>query len=196
MSTEHFPSLPGVTWRRKRTPIFKTLVHEVGSGDVRVALRDYPKWKWTLEHEMVRSEAEYPELQTLVGFFCARQGAYDSFLYVDPDDCDAVGQSLGTGDGDTTVFQFVRTWGAFTEPVFPLGGTPKIYHDDELVESGYTLGYTYGTLTYDVAPAEGVVITADFEYHWRVRFTQDEADFEQFMYQLYELKEVEFVTTK
>ena len=40
------------------------------------------------------------------------------------------------------------------------------------------------------APGSGVVITADFTYYFLVRFAEDTAEFENFMYQLWSLKQV------
>src|SRR5690606_4769123 len=65
----------------------------------------------------VRSEAE---LRTLIAFFRARRGAAKAFRFTDPYDHsshDMVGsptaldQLIGTGDGEKTRFQLVKTYG-------------------------------------------------------------------------------------
>src|SRR5579862_5714186 len=117
MSSVVFPTLAGLEYPVTRTPIFRTLVQESVSGrENRAALQLYPRWKWNLSFNFLRDDSNN-EFRTLLGFYLARQGAYDSFLFDDVDDDSAVAQSLGTGNGSQTNFQLVRTLGGFTEPV-------------------------------------------------------------------------------
>lgn len=46
------------------------------------------------------------------------------------------------------------------------------------------------------APVNGAVITASFDYFWRCRFTRSAIDFEQFLHDLWSLRQLEFVTDK
>jgi hypothetical protein len=70
------------------------------------------------------------ELQTLGGFFLARQGSYDSFLYSDPTDNAATNQTFAAGDDVTTAFTLARAWGGFIEPIGACAGSPTIYRTD------------------------------------------------------------------
>ena len=45
-------------------------------------------------------------------------------------------------------------------------------------------------MTFTTPPAAGHVIAADFTYRFRVRFAEDSAEFENFMYQLWQLKQI------
>lgn len=56
------------------------------------------------------------------------------FQFVDPNDNAVVAQPVATGDGGTTVFQLVRTFGGFTEPV--LGPMPEAAAPDSLLDYG------------------------------------------------------------
>jgi len=47
-----------------------------------------------------------------------------------------------------------------------------------------------------VVPANGVVISWSGSYYWRVRFAADSLDFNEFMYQLHELKQVDLVRVR
>jgi hypothetical protein len=130
MSNSVFPSLPGLTWGTTKTPEWKTIVQESVSGkELAASLMTYPRWTYTLSYEFLRSGAQ-TELQTLVGFFNARRGKFDDFLYTDPDDNAVTSQQFGTGDGTSTVFALVRTYGGFTEPVQNINGTPSVYKTD------------------------------------------------------------------
>lgn len=189
MSTAVFPSLTGLGWDVVRTPVWDTVRKRSMSGkETRIAYATYPQWEWSLRYEFLRTAVDLEELQELVGFFNARRGAYDSFLFTDSDDNSIDGQVIGTGDGVTTTFQLVRTFGSFVEPIWAPNSIGAIYLD-AVVEAGWTLASwgtaTPGLLTFTVAPADGEEITADFTYYWPCSFTEDRIDFTKFMAGLY-----------
>lgn len=196
MSNAIFPSeLPGIKLDARRTPIFSTLVQDSVSGrETRAALQAYPRWRFEVAFEFLHSDAR-AQLQEVLGFFLARRGRFDSFLFDFDEDNSVTGQQLGIGDGETTQYQLVRTLGVFTEPVRDINGLPAIYLDGVARESGWSMGIS-GLITFDAAPAEGAVITSDHNYYWRCRFVEDEADFERFLYKLWTLKKIEFISLK
>jgi uncharacterized protein (TIGR02217 family) len=202
MSSDVFPVLLGIKFDNKRTPVWSTKTHKSVSGkQQRAAMWSYPVWKYSLSYEVLRADTAHQELQTLVGFFLEHQGAFDSWLYSDPSDNTVVGQSIGIGNGSTTAFQLVRTYGAngntFAEPMTAINGTPVIKVSGVTKTAGvdYTINST-GLVTFTSAPASSAPITADFSYYFRCHFTADELEFNQFMYQLWEAQTVEFETLK
>lgn len=202
MSNAVFPTLAGLSWDVAKTPIWRTAIQSAVSGkELRASLMSYPLWKFSLSYEVLRADSASQELQTLLGFFLGRQGQFDSFLYTDPVDNSVTGQNFGTGDGTTTAFQLVRTYGAggftFTEPVQNVNGTPSIYVAGVLKTAGtdYTIGST-GIVTFTSAPANGAALTWTGNYYFRCRFLQDSADFNQFMYLLFDLQKLEFQSVK
>ena len=67
---------------------------------------------------VLRSAAAYLEYQTLQGFINSLYGGTGLFLFNDVNDNTATAQGFGQGgqgDGVTTTFQLVRTFGGFTE---------------------------------------------------------------------------------
>src|SRR5690349_2200264 len=98
MSTQTFPSLTGLGWSVKRTPLWKSRVQEAISGKATyLADWSFPKWQWEITFEFLRHAGTnqqvtnfqgqtYNEFQSLAGFFDSRQGKFDSSLYQDPDD--------------------------------------------------------------------------------------------------------------
>lgn len=73
-----------------RRPEFRTLVKQAASGrEYRAALRPAPIWRYTIQFEVLRAGAE-AELQGVIDFFVARQGAYDSFLFTPPGEAAAL----------------------------------------------------------------------------------------------------------
>jgi uncharacterized protein (TIGR02217 family) len=192
MSDAIFPALPGLTWDSPKIPEFSTtLVKGRDGSETPIANWVYPLWRWTLTYELLRDDAT-DELKTLLGFFLARQGRADPFLYDDPNDNAVTGQQIGTGNGVVKQFQCVRDLGGFLEPIFNIKAAPTVYVDGVEATSGWSV--SRGLITFETAP-EGV-ITADFGFWWRVRFDMDAAEFNEFAYQLWELRECKLVSKR
>jgi uncharacterized protein (TIGR02217 family) len=197
MSNAVFPALLGLKWNIKRTPIWKTLSQESVSGkELSVALMTYPNRRYSLAYEVLRAGAE-AELQTLEGFFNARQGRHDTFLYSDPDDYTVTDQTFGTGTGAATVFALLRTRGGFSEPVQSLNSAPvlKVAGVTQTLGTHYTIS-ALGLVTFVTAPANGAALTWSGTYYWRCKFIQDMAEFDQFLQDLWQLQRLEFKTVK
>jgi uncharacterized protein (TIGR02217 family) len=192
-----FPTLAGLEWNVTRTPAWKTLIQEATSGkEARAALWSVPSWTWSLSYSKLDA-GTLAELQTLVGFFNARQGRFDTFLYTDPDDNSVTDQSFGTGNGAATQFQLVRAFGGFVEPVRDVNTLTNIKKAGVTQNNpaDYTISAT-GLVTFTSAPANGAALTWTGTYYWRCRFLKDSSDFTAFVKQLYENKKVEFVFVK
>jgi uncharacterized protein (TIGR02217 family) len=206
--TAIFPTLPGLGWSVSKAPRFATRIQRAVSGrELRVVDQPNPIWTWTLTYSMLRDEHDtraasgpgvgHDELRTLMGFFLQQQGAFQPFLFDDPSDDTASAQAIGTGNGSTIVFQLARSMGValpsggFAEPITAPNVVSAIYFDGIVQSaSGYSVDPTTGLMTFNTPPPAGQVITADFTYYFRVRFTDDTADFENFLYQLWALKQV------
>lgn len=118
MSTSVLPSLKGLGFDVVRTAIWDTTVQTSMSGmETRLAQQTYPRWMWELPYDFLRSDATNAEFQSLIGFFNARQGMADTFLYQDADDNSVTAQQIGTGNGSTAAYQLLRTLGTVIEPV-------------------------------------------------------------------------------
>jgi uncharacterized protein (TIGR02217 family) len=200
--TAIFPVLPGLGWSVTKTPRFAGRIqHAVSGREVRVLDQPYPIWTWTLTYALLRDKwdtrgagglgAGHDELRTIAGFFLARQGTFQTFLFDDPTDNTVAAQVIGTGNSITTTFQLVRGMGGFAEPMTAPNAVSAIrfngVHQDP---AGYTVDGETGRVTFTAAPPSGQIITADFTYRFRVRFADDSAEFENFMYQLWQLKQI------
>lgn len=200
--TAIFPSLPGLGWSVSKAPRFATRVQKAISGrELRVIDQVNPIWTWTLTFVLLRDEHDargqggqglgYDELRTLAGFFLEQQGAFQPFLFDDPTDDRVSAQLIGSGDSTTTVFQLVRTFGGFTEPVVAPNSVSAVYFNGVVQPaSHYSVDPATGLVTFTTAPPTGQAITADFTYYFRVRFADDTTEFENFMYQLWSSKQV------
>jgi uncharacterized protein (TIGR02217 family) len=192
MSNNIFPTFNGITWPIPKRANWKTLVSQAESGrEVRIALRSLPLFEWDLPYGVLRAADQ----AQFWGFYNQCYGGYDTFLFDDKADDFAQGQQLGIGDGATTQFQFVRSYGGlFVEPRTDIQQSPtppKIYLNGVLQSSDYSISYfNSGTVTFTTAPASGVVITADFYFYWRVRFKEDQLAIDLIYQGLANLKKV------
>jgi uncharacterized protein (TIGR02217 family) len=218
MSNVVFPTtLKGLKWDQAKTPIFSTRIQKSTSGrSLRAALYQYPIYQYDLSYEVLRDTVALNELQTLMGFYLSRQGAFDSFLYIDPSDNKVAGQAIGTGDTVTAAFQLVRTYGGFAEPCLDIQapGSPlpvlNVYVNAVLQDPSYysikasdgsTSYFNGGLLTFGIGHIPGAApITADFSYYKRVCFIEygegSGDSFSQFMYNLWELKKLSLETVR
>jgi uncharacterized protein (TIGR02217 family) len=198
MSQTVYPALPGLAWPMGKTPVWKTTIKPTASGrEFRTSLMSYPRYRFTLQYEFLRDGAAFNEYQQLFGLFDKMGGAYDTFLFSDPNDNAVGGQLIGTGNGSTTAFQLVRTLGGASVPVFDVNGAPQIFKAGALqtVGSNYTLSAT-GLVTFTVAPTSGQAITWSGSYYWRCRFEADEMTFDEFMATFWSTGRVNLITVK
>jgi uncharacterized protein (TIGR02217 family) len=97
--------------------------------------------------------AGYDELRTLVGFYMLCQGAFGTFLFQDPSDCEAIGQQIGIGNASATAFQLQRSMGA----ALPVGGFSEPITAPNVVHTIYFNGIVQDPTTYNVDPDTGLL---------------------------------------
>lgn len=128
---------------------------------------------------------EQAEIGEILSFHRAiSQGRANRFRFKDWNDFGATDQhnftrpTIGTGDNSTTTFQLIKTYNfagftinrTITKPVHdgvPTNdgrNTVKIYVDDVLQTSGWSVNAATGVVTFDTAPSSGDTITAEFEF--------------------------------
>jgi uncharacterized protein (TIGR02217 family) len=202
VSIEKFPLSPGLTWSVHVAPRFKTRVADHVSGrEIRTAWQQYAIYDLTLSFDFLRGDGTQ-EIETLQGFFMARQGQYDTFLL----DLGALTQNSadsyvttgaqGTGNGTTTVFTLQRTVGEAAEPVgYVFSADLTAVYVAGTLQDPTSYSFTApNTLTFNTAPANGSQITASFRYYFVCRFAADTQDFEEFMANLWTLHELKLMT--
>ena len=201
-----FPALPGLAWSVTKSPTFQTRIQRAVSGrELRALDYPYPLWQFTLVFDFLRDNpaAGYDELRTLMGFYMLCQGAYGTFLFQDPSDDRVSGQQIGTGDAITTVFQLQRAMGrtlpggGFSEPIVAPNVLSEVYLNGIFQDPvTYSVDLMTGLVTFNTAPASGLTITADYSYYFRCRFIDDSYAFENFMFQLWQLKKLTFISVR
>ena len=129
------------------------------------------------------------DLAELIAFFEARQGQLHEFRWKDWSDfksclpSQSVGfddQILGTGDGTVRQFRLKKRYasgGVSVERMIakPVSGTVRVGLGGVEVAAGvdYLLDAGTGLVTFTVAPAVGMAVTAGFEFDVPVRFDTD-----------------------
>jgi uncharacterized protein (TIGR02217 family) len=201
-----FPTLPGLAWSVTKTPTFQTRIQRAASGrELRALDYPFPLWQFTLAFEFLRDNAAagLDELRTLMGFYLMCQGAYGSFLFQDPTDCEVSDQFLGIGNASATAFQLQRAigtalpGGGFFEPIAAPEAVTAVYFNGVTQSPvGYGVDPETGVLTFGTPPPNGLTITADFSYYFRCRFIDDRYDFENFMDRLWQLKKLSFISVR
>ena len=201
-----FPALPGLAWSVTKSPTFQTRIQRAASGrELRALDYPYPLWQFTLVFDLLRDNpaAGYDELRTLMGFFMLCQGAFGNFLFRDPSDDRVAGQQIGVGNASTTVFQLQRAMGAtlagggFQEPILAPNVVSAIYLNG-ITQSpaNYSVDPNTGLVSFVTAPGSELIISADFSYYFRCRFVADSYTFENFMFQLWQLKQLTFISVR
>jgi len=206
-----FPTLPGLDIKVSRTPLYKTSIQEASSGaELRASRHTYPRYRYTLDLNFLRSTAAWTEFQTLFGFIGRHMGSFDSFLFTDPEDSTVTAHPFGVGDGTTTQFQLQRSlvpsaslpaaasrsyWpviGDGYEPVFELNGAASVYVGGTLT----TVTILNGLVTFSSAPALAAVLTWTGSFYRRCRLASDEQDAERIVSQIWESKSLELISVK
>jgi uncharacterized protein (TIGR02217 family) len=121
------------------------------------------------------------DMQAVLAFFEERRGRFHSFLWRDAlDHSSDGGQPLGTGDGETTQFQLIKRYGAAFDPYLrpitrPVEDSVEVMVDGSPI-AAFVVDDLSGMVTFDVAPADGSELTAQFEFDVPVRFDIDRLD--------------------
>lgn len=195
MSNLVFPVLPGLALPWKRSPRWSTRRRYTASGRrFATTYWTYPIWTYRLSFEFLRRDLSNTELESLAAFFNVHRGAWDSFLYLDPDDNAVSALQIGVGDGTSTDFALLRAIGSYSEPVgernvitnVTINGSPT---------GAYTL-LENRIVRFNTAPAAGQVLRWTGTYYMRCAFVDDEMDLEKFMAQYWTADGVEFETVK
>lgn len=215
MTTAVFPFLVGAGWPVNKKQTWSAVVAAHTSGrEVRTQLWQNPVWEFEMTINALDSSTNgmygavgARSLQTLLGFYGMMAGSFGTFIYYDVTDYYvAPVQTFGVGDGATTTFQLIRTLGGMTESViapvnsattlyFNSGNVaaiaPEIYSNGTLVGSS-TYSIVNGAVTFNTPPISGAVLTWTGYFGFLCRFSDDNLEFSQTMWNLWEAKSVKF----
>jgi|SRR5579871_3369443 len=220
MSSQIFPYFRGFTWGGTETPITSTRVSKHVSGrEVRFQNFKYPLYAIELKNTNLSSSPKETDwnlgkqsLQRLQAFFLNRAGQFDPFCLMkskytaDQNDSQVYGAQIGVGDGSTASFTCMRflDGGAFnpaySEPVGQIEPNgANVYVDGTPQVRGTAWNPTYPnviTFAGGHIPGAGAIITADYQWYFRVRFAEDSLEFVNKARYLWEVDKLSFQTVK
>ena len=161
-------------------PERRTEVLTLASGrEVRNAVWAGARRRW----DVGGAVSDLAGLHALMSFFEARMGRLYGFRFRDPMDFASappgasvteLDQVLGAGDDVTATFALVKDYGGVLRAIVqPVAGTVRVALDGVELSAGWSLDVAIGTVTFDVAPDAGAVVSAGFEFDCAVRFEQD-----------------------
>ena len=145
-------------------------------------------WQFPIhEYETAYGVRGIHHLESLKAFFHVAKGRAHAFRfrdYADYKSCpvqDAISptdQLIATGDGATLDFQLIKNYNVGPEASTrliqkPVASTTRISLDAVEQLSGWTVDTTSGVVTFSIAPADGALISAGYEFDVPVRFSED-----------------------
>ncbi len=163
-------------------PEFSTRIIALRSGQERRATQ----WNDArLSFDVGPALGSMSEIHALIAFFRARRGAAQSFRFRDPTDFSshmmmgaptAMDQILGIGDGETSRFALLKTYGDAAHGqqrriVRPVTGS-VLLSVNEQASAGWQL-QAGGFIQFNAPPANGAQIRAGFLFDVEVRFAED-----------------------
>lgn len=202
MTLPVYPTLKGKAPQFKWVPRFYNMATQTAASgaDIDLALATYPLHDFELQYNFLRDNVSPSEFKTLFGFVLQLAGTPGRFLFSNPDDNAVTGQGIGTGDGSSTVFTLIRSFGAggFSgiEPVGYVNSVGLNVYDNGVLKalgSDYTLQQTTPgaqTITFAAAPLTGHAITADMAYWYYCKFPDNAQEFDKFMNLLWSMQKV------
>lgn len=188
-----FPTFPGIDIAlSKRSEVKSEIYTNPYSGkETRLRFQHYPKYIFKLSVNVLFDNADEQEMQDFLGFVAAVGGQASPFLFIDPTDCQAVGQVIAVGTGDTANYQLQRKVGGFSEPVNqPVIGTVQLFVDGAPATA--SVSDTGAVVLWESLPV-GAVLTWSGQYYYRVRFTEDGFDIVRLSVGLYDCQDIEFI---
>ena len=201
MSSAVYPTFQGLMPTVVRAPTWTTNIQRSVSGrELRGSYQIYPVYAIELGYEFLRDGTAGTELAQLTGFYLARQGSYDSFLYSDPYDSSVIDMAFGTGDGTDPTWQLTRTYGAggftYAEPVQNVNvlTNVKVAGVTKTLGTDYTISSS-GLVTFTTAPAASAALTWTGTYYYRCRFSDDSMPFTRIFNGMWELKKIKFLAS-
>jgi uncharacterized protein (TIGR02217 family) len=178
-----FPT--SISYGSRGGPKFSTSIITVANG---VEQRNVNWSKGRASYDASYGVRTQLELHDLITFFRARQGKaygfrfkdWSDFKSVDPNNTTTdIDQLIGTGTGALTTFQLKKNYisgpTTFVRDIKkPVTGTVKISVNNVSQPTGWSVDTTTGIVTFSVAPGNGLLVKAGFEFDVPVRFDTDE----------------------
>ena len=142
--------------------------------------KEYRNVNWNnnkMKFNIVNGIKTKTELDEVIKFFRNVKGKAYGFRFKDWTDFSAVNQQIGIGDGETKEFQLIKTYtingNTYTRKIKkPVISTINVFLDG-VKTNDFSIDLTNGLISFEVAPSDTTIITANFEFDVPVRFNND-----------------------
>jgi hypothetical protein len=194
-----FPALAGLGWSTHIKPRFATgIAGHVSGRSTRAPAYASANYDLELTYDVLSAAASCLGLQQIAGFFATASGEAMPFWVAPPGLSSVNGQIIGIGDGVTTSFPLLRSFGTYSETVAGTSGVTAVYFNGVSQGSGWSAPtYAYApAIVFTTAPAADVTISADFGALFLCRFAENLADLENFMALLWTFQTVKLKTMR
>lgn len=163
MALKKFPQdIIHLSWNSRFKAGWTTTVQESASGRSRTMTNQlYPKWTITEQIRLVDNETA----DKLLGFYNLVKGQYESFLWYDHSKHHEENQTL---QGSAGKYQAVIVTGEFVEYADYIENVTVYLNGTEVGTDKYQV--SDGVITFSTAPSSTDVVTATYDYWWKVRF--------------------------
>lgn len=161
---------------------FLTVVSESEAGKE----QRYQKWLKGRRIFQIQLNARYiTETTNLWRFYIRRKGAFDSFLFQNPNENPVTAEVIGSGDGIKSVYYLGGNVDIGSGDCISIAGSDVIKRSiggtgDFLAFAAYTIDPTIGQITTTGILPSGDVLRADYYFYYRVRFKEDKLSREAF----------------
>ena len=177
MSNALFPNLPLICAGMEITPLWSTQKSSSASGrQFSLNKRIYPNYNFKVPFTVLKSNPLLAEYETLRGFFNARKGGFDDFLFKIPFENTVTNQVFATADASTLTFPLVRSLGAFLEPVGGVDTASAIIYVNG-TPTAVTFSSDWSKVTFASLPTLGATLSWSGIFYMRCRFTKDALPF-------------------
>ncbi|MGH9609439.1 MAG: DUF2460 domain-containing protein, partial [Bryobacteraceae bacterium] len=186
-----FPTFAGIGWPVTFSPLWNNQIQKTVTGRaVAVTYQQFALYTLKVQFSYLSSN----DFNNLMGFFNIQGANLTPFLFdAGPGNDSVVEEGIGQGDGSTQVFQLLRSFGGYVEPVAACFGTCTAYVNGSPVTAIFN-NPVDGYVTLNSAAAAGTVVSWSGQYYLKVRFSKGSEDIDEFVSQLYSTKSIQLET--
>ena len=151
----------------------------------------YQKWQRPKRSFRVKLDArQAAETNNIWRFYTRKKGAFDSFLFSNPNENPVTAETVGSGDGSRSVFYLGQSVDVATGDLIAVSGSTSLKRSvggtgDFLPFSAFTIDDPIGQITTTSPLPLNDVIRADYQFYYRVRFKDDTLTREAFASELW-----------
>lgn len=160
---------------------FLTVVSESEGGKE----QRYQKWQkprrtFTLQlrARSINPALSQQEADQIWRFYMRHKGAFDSFLFQNPNENPVTAETVGSGDGAKSVFYLGNSVYIATGDLIVTPGSAALQRSigatgDFLSFSAYSIAENLGQITTNAVLPSGDILRANYNFRYRVRFKDD-----------------------